>query len=183
MQRISPMSQGNFRTRQRPSCSPSTTHLRRKARVPLLMLPLVLLTAAACTTSSKRADPSDSRPTQAASSASTDAGSIEDPLSAITSKDDEAYVADSVQPLLHTNGAGPSRFEISASAETKGVRVYLACAPDSEFSVQIGKGFSGSCSKKFENWADIPVEPGSREVNVKIPDSTKFIILVIPTPI
>ncbi|SDZ54334.1 hypothetical protein SAMN05421684_6477 [Asanoa ishikariensis] len=105
-----------------------------------------------------------------------------DPLSEITDSKNDRFVAESIGPILHVDGLGPSRYDVRLDAGTRSVRAYIVCAPDSPFTVAIGKRFWADCTTRFQAFADIPVEAGRREVAVTVPDATRFILLVIPTP-
>lgn len=104
-----------------------------------------------------------------------------DPLAEITDPTDGRFVAAKITPLLHKGAEGPGTFTISGLADVQSVRIYIACAPDSHFRVTVGKWFSGGCSSRFQNWADIPVE-NVRAVNVAVPAGTRYALLVIRTP-
>lgn len=106
---------------------------------------------------------------------------VVDPLSEITDKYNSEFVSSSVGVVLHKSGKGPTAYPVSITQGTPSVRAYIACSPESKFTVRIGKRFSGTCASTFQNFADIPPQNAQR-VNVEIPSNTNFTILVISTP-
>lgn len=104
-----------------------------------------------------------------------------DPLAEVTDPADPRFVARRVVALLHRRGSGPTSIPISVPKHAKAVRVYVSCYPASDFQVSIGKGFKGACASRFQNFADIPLG-AARRVNLVVPRSTTYWLLVIPTP-
>jgi hypothetical protein len=157
--------------------SPGT---RWRACITWALLPVPVLLAAGCGGGPPGRDPGNGA--AASGPAAAPAPGIVDPLSEITDKNDRRYLSQAVNPLLHARGAGPSRFRLRADAGMRSVRVYIACAPVSSFRATVGEGFSAWCASRFQNFADIPVRPGKIDLEVKIPEATRFVVLVIPTP-
>lgn len=126
--------------------------------------------------------PSSSAPsTHSGRGDSVAADDLVNPLEEITDPSDQRFVAEKVDPILDKEGVGAETFRVDLTRGTKSVRAYVACAPASRFRVTIGKSFSGACAPRFQNYADIP--PGSAsKVKLDLPASTKFSILVIPSP-
>lgn len=151
----------------------------------LLSIPVLLATGCGSGRGSgtpASGSPAVSAPGQTGLSTGGQASGITDPLSEITDKNDPRYLRQPVKPLLHTRGTGPSQFKLRADTRTQSVRVYIACAPASFFRATVGKGFWGECARRFLNFADIPVRPGELGLEVKIPEATHFVVVVIPTP-
>lgn len=153
----------------------------------LLMLPVATSLVAGCDSATGSATPaniSSEAPTPGPSNSPTtgQADDITDPFSEITDKKNPRYVKSALTPLLHTRGVGPSQYQLKADAGTRSVRVYIACSPTSEFTASVGKAFSGGCSSRFENFADIPVSPGELHLKIAIPATTQFAVVIIPTP-
>jgi hypothetical protein len=148
-----------------------------------LLAASLLLTGAAGCTSGHTTSPGFAEPTHTGSTPPGDTNAtIVDPLSEITDKNNERYVADSVRPILHANGSGPFRYKLSIDNGTHSVRAYIACTPESPYTVIINKSFSGECAKTFQAYADIPVQSGNVNAIVTVPNGTQFILVVIPTP-
>jgi hypothetical protein len=166
---------------------PTGRRLERGTWIAWLLLSIPSLLATGCDSSPGSAVPTKSSSTVSASgqpslSTAGRASEITDPLSEITDKGNPRYVDSAVKPLLHTRGIGASQFPLKADAGTRSVRVYVACAPTSSFKADVGKSFTGECSNKFQNFADIPVSPGELNLRMTIPGTTQFVVLVIPTP-
>lgn len=165
----------------------SSTRLKYGFWAVSLMLPVASLLIAGCDSDAGSATPANnsseaSTPGPSNSPTVGQADAITDPFSEITDKNNPRYVESALTPLLHTRGVGPSQYQLQADAGTQSVRVYIACSPTSEFTASVGKGFSGECSSKFENFADIPVSPGELHLKVAIPATTQFAVVIIPTP-
>ncbi len=168
------MNENQSRARRRSHRLKRVLHRGGKRIAALFTVSLLLPGIAGCTPKPATSQPS--------ASAGADAGALVDPLSQITDKRDPDYVAESIQPILHAEGLGPSSYEVHIDTETHSVRAYIVCAPDSAFTVTIDKRFFGQCAQRFSFFADLPVEPGDREVSVTVPDATQFILVVIRTP-
>lgn len=166
---------------------PSKIRRRRSTWLISLTMTIPSLLATGCTGGSGSAHSTASSsavPTPDRSGSPTNGQSpeITDPLSEITDKDNPRYVESTLQPLLHRQGVGPSEFQLKAEVGIRSVRIYLACTPASSFNAGVGKSFSGECSSSFENFADIPVSPGELTLKITIPKTTRFAVVVIPTP-
>lgn len=169
------------------SVRPKGERMRWGASITSLLLSIPVLLATGCDSGAGSKPPVSgstavSAPGQTSLSAGGQALGITDPLSEITDKNDPRYIRQPVKPLLHARGTGPSQFQLRAGARTRSVRVYIACAPASSFNATVGKGFSGNCARRFQNFADIPVRPGELGLEVRIPEATHFVVVVIPTP-
>jgi hypothetical protein len=172
---------------------PMEGYCRRRMRVVSLLVAVPAMLVTACDSGSGSTSPTSNSSTTAASapsnapapSSSSSVGpvaGIVDPLSEITDKNNSRYVDSAVKPLLHSHGVGPSRFQLKPDAGTSSLRVYVACTPTSQFKAAVGKGFSGECASRFENFADIPVPSGDLNLNLTVPGTTQFVVVVIPTP-
>ena len=107
---------------------------------------------------------------------------IVDPLSEIRDPRNPRYVDSSAAPIAHFRAKGSKTRTIVIPKSTKLVRVYLACTPSTTFDIRVQKEFKGGCSRQFQNWADIPTEPGATKLEVTVPSKTEYIALVIPDP-
>ena len=99
----------------------------------LLTVSLLLSGADGCTATDKHATPSAAKSSRMSSTTQPTANALVDPLSEITDKKDRDYIAESIQPLLHANGLGPSHYDLHIETKTHSVRVYVVCTPDSPF--------------------------------------------------
>lgn len=119
-----------------------------------------------------------------ASSVSTASGAdqLEDPLESVKDPNSSDFVGLDIVPLLHAQGAGNAEYTINKPAGPIAVRFYVACSPESEFTVRMGTFFSGQCAPKFQNSGQFPtdVDAENRSVNLEIPDSVKYWILALP---
>jgi hypothetical protein len=170
-----------YRARRRSEIRKSIFGQRRGMAT--LLAASVLLTGAAGCTPGHTTSPGVAVPTHTGSTPpGVTNATIVDPLSEITDKNNKRYVADSVGTILHVNGSGPSRYKVSIDKGTRSVRAYIACIPESHYTVTINKSFSGECAETFQAYADIPVQSGNVDAVVNVPNGTQFILAVIPTP-
>ena len=177
------INQNPYRTQRHPHRVRRIFHHWDKRITTLFAVSLLLSGVAGCTASPKRPPPSASTSSLSTSSSkSPDPNALADPLSEITDKNDPNYIAASIQPIIHATGSGPSHYDLHLDSGTHSVRVYVVCTQDSPFTVTIGKRFSGHCAAQFAFFADIPVTSANRDVVLTVPDGTRFILVVIPSP-
>ena len=109
---------------------------------------------------------------------------VVDPLAELTDKKNPRYVADQVTTVLHEQGTGPKTFQIAITPGTQRLEFYVACSPDSSFTVTTSTFFSGSCSTTFQNSGAIPVSPPSAtsvSASLQISDTARYWIVARPT--
>jgi hypothetical protein len=115
----------------------------------------------------------------------TGSGSIVDPLSELTDPDSQVFQAKKITPLLHVRATGPQDFTIArpASSATQ-VQFYVACAPDTHFTITMGTFYSAPCSYRFLNSGAIPSSAtagtGDLSVKVTIPKGVEYWLVAIP---
>ncbi|MBW4042005.1 MAG: hypothetical protein HIU86_07730 [Acidobacteria bacterium] len=109
---------------------------------------------------------------------------VVDPLTKVTDPSSPEYVARAVQTLLHISSVGPGGHDFSVPAGVTSVRVYLNCAPSGQSTVDIdGKGrMSGGCSRDSGSTYDMPIKPGTHEVEVTVGTRTDSTLLLMASP-
>jgi len=100
-----------------------------------------------------------------------------DPLPQLTEQGSPIYVGDHAgDVVLHETATGPSEFTIERTDAMVGVQFYIACNPISDFRIEIGTFYAGSCVYVATGSGTIPVPDGdgSFTVSVDVPDGTSF---------
>jgi len=106
-----------------------------------------------------------------------------DPLSEVTDPHNSRYIADEVATLLHERGKGPTTAAIDdLGSGTKSVRFFVACSPDSHFTLSMVGYYSGPCGRTFENTGEIPIIAGQSKatVTLDLPGGVSYWLLAIP---
>ncbi|KZC96210.1 hypothetical protein AWH51_04005 [Clavibacter tessellarius] len=100
----------------------------------------------------------------------------------VTTRGSGSFVADTVQPLLHQEGAGPQKFTIDRP-EGGGAQItfYVACSAG-DFTVTVGTFYSGACTPDFQSNGSIPVPEGEGPlvVDLDVGPDVRYWILAIP---
>ncbi|GAA2752205.1 hypothetical protein [Amnibacterium kyonggiense] len=106
------------------------------------------------------------------------------PLSRVTDPANPNYVARSVQTLLTVRGTGPGTHAFDVPASVSGMQVYLDCAPDGHYSLELDSGglSSGGCDRDVSGNFGIPVTAGTHEITVSVPKATEWALLIIAKP-
>ncbi len=146
----------------------------------VLAVCLALGAASGCTSGPDEPGPTASaRPT--ASGAPTDSGGPADPLATITDPSSGDFVAEEFTTVLDDRGTGSATFTVPRSAADDDLRFYVACSPDSRFTVTVGTFFSGQCSQRFQNSGQLPLPEGSGPISVtlELPDSVDYWLVAI----
>jgi hypothetical protein len=106
-----------------------------------------------------------------------------DPLSEVTDPRSPRYIDEQVSTLLHRRGTGPMTATIDDLGEgTRSVRFFVACSPDSHFTLTMTGYYSGPCGRTFENTGEIPLAPGVSKatVTLDLPRGVSYWLLAIP---
>lgn len=109
--------------------------------------------------------------------------SLLDPLVQITDPDSERFISANIEPVLHVLGTGPHSYSVEApESYVKQVQFFLACAPESTFTVTMVKFYSGPCTGEYQNSGTIPVPDDGKNlvIEVAIPDDAEFWLVGIP---
>jgi len=109
---------------------------------------------------------------------------VADPLTSITNPSSSGYVAREVQTLLHVSATGPGAHDFSVPTGVTSLRVYVNCAPTGKSGVGIdGDGkVSGECSRVSGLSYDMPIDPGTHEVEVTVKKGTDYTLLLMASP-
>jgi hypothetical protein len=106
-----------------------------------------------------------------------------DPLSQLTDPNESAYIAQHVPTVLHKRGTGPAEFSIEPlDASVESIRFFVACTPESRFTVTMSTFFSGRCGSQFQNTGEIPMSDplDSQKVQLQIPADVHFWLVAVP---
>ena len=110
---------------------------------------------------------------------------VQDPLTAVDDSSSSDFVGVHLPPVLHEQGVGSRSFSVNRPSGARSIRYYVACAPDSHFSVTMGSAdgfYAGPCASRFENTGEIPLRGGSGSVTVTVdvPGGVHYWILGLP---
>lgn len=109
-------------------------------------------------------------------------GQLHDPLDSVTDPNSTDFVGTLLTPVLHTQGVGPSTYQIDKPQGPTAIRFYVACYPDSDFTVRVGTFFSGRCASKFQNSGQFSTGSAANKLDVRleIPKGVRYWILALP---
>jgi len=116
------------------------------------------------------------------SAPTTDTG-VEDPLALVEDSESGFYIPDHAEPLVHSHDIGPGAFPVAVADGVTGVQVFVACSPESTFTVYAFDNFySGPCTHVAINSATIPVPNGvaQTEIELDLPDDVDRFLVAIP---
>jgi hypothetical protein len=95
-----------------------------------------------------------------------------DLLDRLTDRGDDSFVSSDPDVLLHEQATGPTRFVVKPGPGVTGLDVYVACAPASNYSVQMvgdsTKFFSGPCDTEFQNFGGLPLAGSGDQVQLDL---------------
>lgn len=119
----------------------------------------------------------DSSPEQARTpspiSSQVAATKLVDPLSEITDPKSPEFIQEGINPVIHTEGTGPSSHTIAPlDVSVEQVRFFVSCDPKATFTVAVTtdrpRMYSGECADRFQNSGSFPIPAGKTTFTVEI---------------
>lgn len=108
---------------------------------------------------------------------------LRDPLIALDDPGSPEYLDDRAEPVLHREGVGPETFTVEVPEDATSLSIHIACEPVAEFRVDAaGTFFAGSCAPGAQQSADIPVDPGTKtlEMTLTLPGDVRRFLVALP---